>query len=183
MKPWQTLSSRLLLDQSPWLKVYSEDVKLPEGEVVEGYLRIRTPDFAVIVPVDEDGRIGLIRSYKRGPDRIDMQPPAGMIEHGEGPLQAAKRELLEELGCKAGQWHSLGEYCLAGNLRGGLAYIFLATNCRQQQPPDSGDLEEQEIHWLSQPEVSAIWLRGEFAQLGSAAAIGLALARLEDGAA
>lgn len=181
MKRWQTLASRLLLDRSPWLRVYAEDVQLPEGRVVHDYLRLRTPDFVVIVPVSEEGLIGLIRSYKRGPDRIDLQPPAGMIEDGEQPLAAAQRELLEETGCRADRWRDLGDYVLAGNMRGGLAHLFLATGCQQVQPPDSGDLEEQELLWLKQDEVSALWRGGEMAQLGSTAALGLALAHLEAG--
>ncbi|MFP3853651.1 MAG: NUDIX hydrolase [Anaerolineales bacterium] len=176
---WETLSSRLLLDRSPWLKVYSEDLKLPEGRIVEGYLRLRTPDFVVIVPASTDGQIGMIRSYKRGPDRIDLQPPAGMIEPGENPLSAAKRELLEEMGCKADSWRELGDYVLAGNLRGGFAYLFLAEGCRQVQPPDSGDLEAQQVLWLDRNEVTRLWRQGELAQLGSSAALGLALAHLD----
>ena len=179
MKPWQTLASRLLLDRSPWLRVYAEDVQLPEGRVVQDYLRLKTPDFVVIVPVSTKGQIGLIRSYKRGPDQIDLQPPAGMIEVNEPPLAAAQRELLEETGCRADKWQDLGDYVLAGNMRGGFAHIFLATGCRQIQQPDSGDLEEQELLWVDKERASDLWRGGAMAQLGSAAALGLALAHLE----
>lgn len=179
MKRWQTLASRLLLDRSPWLRVYAEDVQLPEGQVVQDYLRLKTPDFVVIVPVSRQGQIGLIRSYKRGPDRIDLQPPAGMIEENEEPRMAAQRELLEETGCRAERWQDLGDYVLAGNMRGGFAHLFLATGCQQVQPPDSGDLEEQELVWMSREQAAALWRGGEMAQLGSAAALGLALAHLE----
>lgn len=181
MEAWRTLASKLLLDRSPWLKVYSEDVQLPAGEVVEGYLRLKTPDFVVIVPVTTEGRIAMIRSYKRGPDRVDVQPPAGIIEEGEAPLLAAKRELLEETGCRAEHWQSLGAYVLAGNMRGGLAHLFLAEGCHQQQAPNSGDLEEQELLWLSAKEAEQLWRSGSMAQLGSAAALGLALAHISNG--
>lgn len=180
MRPWKTLRSQVLLDRRPWLRVHADDVQLPDGQVVEGYLRLETPDYAVIVPVLEDSRIGLIRSYKRGPDSIDLQPPAGVIEAGETPLSAAKRELLEETGCQAEHWQPLGSYVLAGNMRGGLAHLFLATGSRQVSAPDSGDLEEQQLLWLAPTEVERIWRQDELAQLGSAAAIGLALAQLAD---
>lgn len=180
MGHWKTRKTELLLDRSPWLRVHAEEVELPDGRVVEGYLRLETPDFAVVVPVAEDGRIGLIQSYKRGPDQIDLQPPAGMIERREDPLAAAKRELLEETGVEAARWRRLGRYVLAGNLRGGYAHLFLAEGCRRVAPPDSGDLEEQQVLWLKRETIEHRWRAGELAQLGSAAALGLAFAHLDD---
>lgn len=179
MKPWKTLRRELLLDRRPWLRVLEDDVELPDGTVVEGYLRLETPDYVVIVPERQDGRFGMIRSYKRGLEDIDVQPPAGMIEDEEAPLMAAQRELLEELGCEAETWSSLGSYVLAGNLRAGHAHLFLAQGCEQVAEPDSGDLEEQEVLWWDQDRLTSAWRSGQFGQLGSAAAVGLALAHLE----
>ncbi|HEX9797349.1 MAG TPA: NUDIX hydrolase [Anaerolineales bacterium] len=179
MRPWRTLRSQQLLDRSPWLRVLADEIELPDGRVVKDYLRLETPDYAVIVPVDERGRLGLIRSYKRGPDAIDLQPPAGTIETGELPLETARRELLEETGCTASDWTSLGHYVLMGNMRGGSAHLFLATGCRQVAEPNSGDLEEQEVLWLPQAEVARLWRGGQLGQLGAVAALGLALAELD----
>jgi ADP-ribose pyrophosphatase len=178
MRKWTTLESTELLSRPPWLRVFSEDIQLPSGRIVREYLRLETPNYAVIVPVNVQGRIGLVRSYKRGPDAIDVQPPAGVIEYGEDPLHAAKRELLEELGCRSRDWSALGAYVLAGNLRGGTAHIFLARDCQKVAEPDSGDLEEPEPVWLPVSEVEAMWRGGGMAQLGSVAAVGLALAQL-----
>lgn len=182
MEEWKTLRRELLLDRRPWLRVLSDDVELPDGTVVEGYLRLETPDYVVIVPVDREGRIGLVRSYKRGLEAVDIQPPAGIIEPDEAPLETARRELLEELGCEAASWEGLGDYVLAGNLRGGLAHLFLARGCRQVAEPDPGDLEQQEVLWWPRDRVRQRWQRGEFGQLGSAAALGLALTRLNGSA-
>jgi 8-oxo-dGTP pyrophosphatase MutT (NUDIX family) len=160
------------------MRIYADDVELPDGQIVEGYLRLESPSYVMIIPIDRDSRIGLIRSYKRGVDAIDIQPPAGIIEADEAPLQAAKRELLEELGCTADDWHPIGSYILGGNFGGGPAHFFLATGCEQIQAPDSGDLEEQEVLWLSPQVTAEHWMEGKFQQLASVAAIGLALAHL-----
>jgi ADP-ribose pyrophosphatase len=179
LQPWQTLNSRLLLDRSPWLRVLAEDVQLPDGRVVEAYLRLDTPDYIMVVPVDDQRRIGFVRSYKRGVDGIDLQPPAGMIEPGEDPLACAQRELLEEMGCQAPTWHAMGRYVIGGNMRGGWAHLFLATGCHQVAEPDSGDLEEQEVVWLGEADARSLWSGGELAQMSSAAALGLAFAHLD----
>jgi ADP-ribose pyrophosphatase len=178
LESWRTLKRNLLLDRSPWMRVYADDVELPDGRIVKGYLRLESPSYVMIVPVDRKKQIGLVRSYKRGVDAIDIQPPAGIIEVDEPPLEAARRELLEELGCTADQWQALGSYVLGGNFGGGPAHIFLATGCEQIQPPDSGDLEEQQVLWLPQIEAERQWMAGTFQQLGSVAALGLAFAHL-----
>jgi ADP-ribose pyrophosphatase len=175
---WKTLRRTLLLDRSPWLQVYVDDVELPHGEVVEGYIHLRTPGYAMIVPVKDDGKIGLIRSYKRGVDDTDLQPPAGVLEE-DSPVETAKRELLEETGCEAKNWIRLGEVVLHGNYGGGKAHFFLATGCHQIQDPDSGDLEEQEVLWLPIEQVYNRFRQGEFQQMGATAALGLAFARLD----
>ena len=175
---WKTLRRTYLLDRSPWLKVYEDQVALPDGEIVDGYLHMQTPGYAMIVPVNARKEIGLIRSYKRGVDGLDMQPPAGVLEDGEDPFDTAKRELLEETGCRANAWEKLGEFVLSGNYGAGNAYIYLATECTRIQEPDAGDLEEQEVIWLPTELVIDLYKKGRFQQMGAVAALGLAFARL-----
>jgi|Deesub1362A_J573_1020465.scaffolds.fasta_scaffold04872_5 ADP-ribose pyrophosphatase len=178
---WKVLRSQVLLDRSPWLRVIAEDVELPDGRRVEGYLRLEAPDFAVAVPVDQHNQMGLIRSYRHGLGAVDLQPPAGYIERGEDPLETAQRELLEEMGCQADHWRPLGRFVLGGNRGAGWAHCFLATGCRRMQPPASGDLERQELLWLPVQQVAELWRAGAFQQLASVASIGLALAALREG--
>ncbi|NIM96174.1 MAG: NUDIX domain-containing protein [Anaerolineales bacterium] len=178
-KPWKTLNSTIVFEQQPWLRILAEDVQLPDGRIVKDYLRLITPDFVAIVPINPNGEIGLIRCYKNGPQRVDIQPPSGYIEEGEEPREAAIRELLEETGCVAENWHSLGSYVLAGNRGGGLGHILLATGCEQVAEPNPDDLEEQEVLWLQKREVNEKLKKGAFAQISTVAALSLALAHLE----
>ena len=173
-KKWETLKSEIILERLPWLRVFSEDVKLPDGRVVEGYLRLESPDFVMIVPVNQNQEVGLIRSYKHGPKEIDLQPPAGYLENGENPLSAAKRELLEETGSSSQEWQSLGTYIISGNQGVGKAHFFLARNCVLVTDPNPGDLEMQEVVWIPVPDVETMWSSGQFNQLSSIAILGLA---------
>jgi ADP-ribose pyrophosphatase len=178
LEQWVTLRRELVFEQLPWMRLYRDDVRLPDGRVVEGYLHLETPGYAVIVPVDLEGRMGLVRSYKRGVDAVDVQPPAGVLDEGETPLETARRELLEELGAEAESWHPLGSFVLSGNYGAGLAHIFLATGCRILAEPNPGDLEEQQALWVDADTVRKAWAAGAFRQLGAAAALGLALEKL-----
>ncbi|HET7010973.1 MAG TPA: NUDIX hydrolase [Anaerolineales bacterium] len=175
---WKTLKRQVLLDRTPWLRVLADDVELPDGRRVEGYLRLETNDHVVVVPVTDDQRLVLLRSYKRGPDAVDLQPPAGMIEREEEPARAAERELLEETGYSASAWTWLGRSVLGGNLGAGWANMFLATGCQPVAAPNPGDLEEQEVVLMPLEEARRQWREGGFLQLGSVAALGLAFDRL-----
>jgi ADP-ribose pyrophosphatase len=177
-KNWEILTSKIVFERLPWLRVLSEDVRLSDGRVVKGYLWLESPDYAMIVPVNQKQEIGLIRSYKHGLRNIDIQPPAGYLEENEDPLPAAQRELLEETGCTSQDWQSLGTYSVSGNQGNGKAHFFLARKCIFVADPNPGDLEEQEPLWLPIPEVRSMWKAGEFLQLGSMAILGLALHHL-----
>jgi len=178
IKPWKTIESRIVFQADPWLRVVADDVLLPDGRRVDNFLRLEAPDFAAIVPINEHDEIGLLRSYKHGVGGIDLQPPAGYIEPNEDPLAAAKRELLEETGCCSQRWKSLGSFVVGGNRGAGHAHLFLATGCRKIAEPNSGDLEEQDLHWIPRSEVQRRWMQGEFQQLAAIAALGMALAHL-----
>jgi ADP-ribose pyrophosphatase len=178
---WKIISSTTVFEQSPWLRVLSEDVELPDGRVVKDYLHLETLDFVMIVPINQKDEIGLIRSYKHGLRAIDIQPPAGYIDEGEDPLETAKRELFEETGAVSDHWQSLGSYVIAGNRGAGKAHFFLATECDCIAEPDSGDLEAQEVLWVPVSKVRQTWESGDYAQLSTAAILGLALSRLQVG--
>src|SRR5579859_7442718 len=98
---WKRLGSRLLLDRSPWLRVFADDVELPDGRQVEGYLRVDGRDFAMVFAVTDEGTVPFVRQYKYGLDAVPLQLPAGYLEEGEAPEVCARRELLEETGFEA----------------------------------------------------------------------------------
>jgi len=178
MRPWRTLARRGLLSRPPWLEVGDELVELPDGRQVEGFLWIRTGDFAAIVAITEHDEVILVRAYKHGPRKVALAVPAGYIEHAEEPLAAAKRELREETGYSSEDWTPLGSYVVDGNYGVGTAHLFLACGARKLSEPASGDLEEMEVVVLPRGEVSDRVQRGEIVQLSSVAALALAEQKL-----
>ena len=96
--PWEVLSTRRVHDGRPFVEVACETVRLPDGRVVEDYHRVVLPDYAVGVPILEDGRILTQWQYKHGAGCVSLTFPAGHIEAGEAPEAAIRREVLEETG-------------------------------------------------------------------------------------
>ena len=65
-------------------------------------------DAANVIPITKDGHILMIEQYRFGISRKTLEVPGGMIDDGEDPEKAVKRELLEETGYGGGNWESLG---------------------------------------------------------------------------
>ena len=180
LTPWQTVSRREIVDARPWLRLMAEDVRLPDGRIVEGFYTIEAPDYAMIVALTADDRVIVEHSYKHGPRAVSLNLPAGYIERGEEPLAAAQRELLEETGYTTASWRHLGTFTVDGNRGCGAAHIYLARDAQHMAEPDHGDLEEIEIELVSVDALREALVRGDVTQLPVAAAIGLALAMLGD---
>jgi len=179
--PWRTLARRVLLERPPWFTVGEEDVALPDGKTIEGFNWIAMREFAIVVPVFEDGRTILIRSYKHGVRAVSLSCPAGYLEQGEPGIDGAKRELLEETGHEADEWISLGRYVVDGNYGSGAMHAFIARRAHKVKDPNSGDHEEQELLVVPMADAIAKLEAGEIVHLASAAALALAAIALGEG--
>ncbi len=178
---WEVVARREVADRRPWLRLWAEDVRLPDGRLVEGFSTLEMPDYAVVVALTPDGQAVISRNYKHGPRRVCINLPAGYLNPGEAPLDAAKRELLEETGYAADEWLALSTTVENGNRGSGNAHLFLARGARQVMQPDADDLEELQIDVMPLATLAAAVRSGEVAVLSCAAAIGLAIATIELG--
>lgn len=145
MEHWQIIGSKDIYDASPWIRVSIQEVRLPNGKVVDNFHRVKMPEYAVVVARTSDGRMIMERQYKHGVGKVSLMLPGGLIEPGEEPIAAARRELVEETGYSAQNWQSLGSFVANANYGCGKAHIFVAENAKKIKAPDSGDLEEMEI--------------------------------------
>ena len=97
MKPWKLLSSEFLVD-APWLKVAKETCELPNGKVIDDFYTLWQPDWVLILARTKEGKWVMTEQYRHGTGKIALEFPAGIIDKGETPEEAAIRELQEECG-------------------------------------------------------------------------------------
>jgi len=178
MEAWKTVGRQTILDHSKWLKVEKHTVQLPDGQLIEDWAWLVTPDYVNIFAMTEENKFLCFRQTKYAADGETFAPVGGYIEPGEDPLTAAQRELLEETGYKASQWIDLGHYVVDGNRGAGTAYLFLAVGARHVQPINADDLEEQHLMQLTRAEVQTALLAGEFKVISWATVVALALLKL-----
>ena len=87
-----------------FLKVSRDRVKLPDGKITQREF-IRHPGAVVILALFDDGRVLLERQFRYPNEQVFIEFPAGKIDPGEASLACAKRELAEETGYTATEWH------------------------------------------------------------------------------
>jgi len=177
MKPWKTLKRDTLI-RNRWLTVESHTVELPDGKRIEDWQWVDVPDYVNVLALTPEGRFICFRQVKYAVEGTSLAPVGGMIDEGEEPLSAARRELGEELGYTSDVWVFLGKYATEANRGVGVGYLYLAKNVKFTGKRTSDDLEEQELVELSVDEMRVALVAGEFKVISWAACVGLALAHL-----
>lgn len=100
---WKILGSEYIV-KKPWLTARRDHVKLPTGAEINDFYVLEYPDFCNVIAITKDGKFILERQYRHAQKLTAYEIPAGCVEHGESPLEAAKRELYEETGFGGGEW-------------------------------------------------------------------------------
>ena len=178
MKCWEVLDRECVADAAPWLRLLRERVRLEDGRVIDDYYTIEEPDFAVVFAVTPRDEVVGIWHYKHGPGRINLGLPAGYVKAGEPPLEAARRELLEETGFSASGWRHMGSFSVHGNRGCGKAHVFSALDAVKTGDPSPDDLEEIRVELLPFAALCEHLRKGDVATLGAAAGMALGIANI-----
>lgn len=147
--PWQTLSTREIYD-NPWIRVRQDEVIRPDGKPgIYGVVHYKNKAIGVL-PIDDEGCTYLVGQYRYTLDVYSWEIPEGGCPEGEEPLEAAKRELLEETGLMAENWTQLGVAHLSNSVSDEEAVMFLATGLTQgeAQPEGTEKLEVRRVEFV-----------------------------------
>jgi ADP-ribose pyrophosphatase len=176
---WERLRSENLFE-TPYFVLRSDRLRLPDGAVKDPYYVVERPDAAIIFPLTQEGEVVLVRQYRPPLERMELGLPAGLVEEGEKPEAAARRELLEETGYSGGAWELLGSLASSPSLKDNWAYLFLARGVEETSAPDPDEHELVEVVKVSIGELLGLIRDGEIVSSSGVAAIMLALERLKN---
>ncbi|MDP1624457.1 MAG: NUDIX hydrolase [bacterium] len=175
LRVWETVSREVILNHSKFLIVESHTIKLPDGQIIPDWVWLIIPSAAIVLAMTDDDKFLCFRQTKYAVDGTSLAPVGGMLEPNEEPIDAAKRELLEETGYESSNWISLGNHILDPNRGIATMHLFLALNAKKVAEPNSDDLEDQELLFLSRDEIENALRAGEFKILAWSAVVAMSL--------
>lgn len=123
-QPWQPVEQREVMP--PPHRVLVDTVETHLGDHIQYVYRPKGGRAVFVLPVTTDGDIVLIRQYRYPARQTILEVPAGAIERPESALEAAERELQEEVGGVANEWIPLPAFYPQPSLSGVVIYPFLA---------------------------------------------------------
>lgn len=121
------------------LHVRVDDVRMPSGRESQREM-IEHPGSVIVLPVTTDDEVLLIRQYRYVTGETLIELPAGLIDEGEEPEAAARRELREETGYGVGELLFLGAAYVSPGYSREESNFYVATGCMQlDHEPDEDE--------------------------------------------
>ncbi len=158
---WKCIKKEYLVSNQ-WLKLRKDKVLLPNGTLINDYYIIEKKDVVLVLALTNDNRIILKEEYRYPIDKITLELPGGTMNTGEeAPIEAAKRELLEETGYIGHEWKEFGilfDYPTRDTNR---IYLFIARNIEQMSKQNLDISENIKCHLYSLNEVKELVINGK----------------------
>jgi ADP-ribose pyrophosphatase len=157
------LRERLIASQPQFrgrlFSVFVDEVELADGTRTTREI-VRHPGAVAIVPILPDGRVAMIRQYRRAAGEVLWELPAGVLRPDETPAECARRELGEEIGREPTELTHLLSTYLSPGYSSEVIHIFLAGGLRPTSAHEDAD-ERIDVVPLPLSEAVAMVLRGE----------------------
>ncbi|MES2675452.1 MAG: NUDIX hydrolase [Pseudomonadota bacterium] len=166
---WKTKNSKITYE-NPWIKITHDEVITAEGtDGIYGVVHFKNTAIGII-PIDDEGNTWLVKQSRYTLNQYTWEIPEGGCPFSENPLDAAKRELEEEVGLQANQWQQLMNLHLSNSVTDEFGIVFIARDlfAGKQDLEATEDIEIKKI-----PLIEAIEMvkRGEITDGMSVAAL------------
>lgn len=168
---WKKIDSQEI-HRNPWYKIMQDNVLMPSGQMGKYTYIDRSPG-VIIAAIDENKNIYLVGQYRYPIQKLTWELPMGTLESGESDLlEAAKRELREEVGAEAKKWTMIGEFYYCAGLSNQKGHVFLAQELEVKiaQPDYTEFLTGKKVNLA---EINQMIINGEMMDSPSLCALSL----------
>lgn len=179
LQKWQLIKSAIVFDHK-WYKLRKDEVRLPNGAVVDDYFVSVRAEVAIVFPVTLTNEVIMVRQYKHGAREILLEFPGGVFSSDKEPAEmAAMRELQEETGYTSAQITKLSTVFDNPTKDTNRIHLFLAQGVEKIYNQQLDATEDIIIEKVKLEEIPAKILSGEICVAGSIAISFLALQHLQ----
>ncbi|MEW6186976.1 MAG: NUDIX hydrolase [Thermodesulfobacteriota bacterium] len=161
---WQIKHSEYLVND-PWLKLRVDQCQMPDGKIIEPFYVLEYPDWVNIFGITTQQEVVLVRQYRHGIGKVVVELPSGKVEITDtNPLEAAKRELLEETGYTSDNFVQTVSVSPNPANQTNLTHCFLARELVKVTYPNPDETEEIETVLVPLAKAVDMLNRGDFLQ-------------------
>lgn len=112
------------------IHLFRDEILLPNGN--KGVREVvRHPGAVCVLPLTDDGQVIFVNQFRYALNKVTLEVPAGKLEKGEDPMEAALRELSEETGVEAKTIVPMGALYTTPALMDEIIYMYIATDLSQ----------------------------------------------------
>ena len=171
-----TILNKKVVAKSRLFRIESLDLQFSNGEQrnYERLARGNSRGAVLIVPMLDQETVLLVREYSAGVDRYELGLPKGKTDAGESFLEAANRELKEEVGFGSRNLHHLSSFSVAPSYLEHMTEIIIAQDLYAEKLPGDEPEELEVVPWKLS-NINALLATGECTEARSIAALFMTL--------
>lgn len=169
IKKWK-IQDRKRVFHSKFVSVYSDKVRLSNGKIIPDYTVVKKKEYVMVVATDTKNRLIIEKEYKHGSRQVHLTLPAGLIDEGENPVQAAKRELEEETGYTKGKFKLIAAIYEDPAKIMSRIYVVRATGLSVRNYQKLEDTEDIEVNLITVAELKKQIKQKKWSSCGALAA-------------
>lgn len=173
---WKLIEDKVTL-KTPVFSAVERRCVSPKDGGERVFACLKAPEWANVLAITPDGLVALVRQFRHGTREFSMELPGGVVEADQTPLEAAKRELLEETGYSASSYELLCSIRPNPALFDNTIHTYLAKDAVPTGHTDFDENEELDLHMVNLDELKAMILDGRIDHAMMVAAIGLYLVK------
>ncbi len=148
---WDVYPDRVLF-KTPVVTIKAGPVRCKRSGKQKDFYLFDFPDWVNIVALTPERNMVLIRQFRYGSNRLEIEIPGGMVNEREPPVEAGCRELLEETGYAGSNARIIGKVCPNPAIQRNYCHTVLVENAVKVAEPSMDDMEDIECFLRSEKE-------------------------------
>jgi ADP-ribose pyrophosphatase len=161
---WKVLESEYLFNHKPWLTVRKEKCELPNGKIMPAYYVLEYPTWSTVFALTKDNKAVFVKQYRHGLGVVSIETPGGVVDQGETPEEAVKRELIEETGYEFESLEYLGKISANPATTNNYMHMYLAKGGEKIAEQSLDETEDVEVVLYTLDEVKQLLKNNQIVQ-------------------